>query len=136
MFAKKEKIVAIIAITIIALCLTLYVSYLEYLTLDFLNLNRELIKLQYDQHTALFLLTLFSLFMLTSCAPIPIASILTILCGALMGVSNGIIFESFATAISATITFFFSRYMFRLSIQKKYRERLELLLAKCEPVQI
>ncbi|MFT6725025.1 MAG: putative membrane protein YdjX (TVP38/TMEM64 family), partial [Arenicella sp.] len=57
-------------------------------------------------------------------------------CGALMGVSNGIIFVSFATAISATITFFFSRYMFRLSIQKKYRERLELLLAKCEPVQI
>jgi uncharacterized membrane protein YdjX (TVP38/TMEM64 family) len=130
LFKNKLIVPALIFLT---LGMVFYVHFSEYFTLEFIKTNRELVKSYYTENLSLCLLGIFGLFFLTSCCPIPIASFLTVLCGALMGVVHGVLFASFATAVTATMTFIVARYIIAKPIKRKYSAQLSSFLAKIQP---
>lgn len=97
----------------------------RFLTLDYLKNSRDEFQIFYDQNPFLTVFSFFLLYIIVVGANLPGATVMGLAGGALFGFTVGVVTISFASSIGATLACFFSRYLFRDYVQRKFGERLE-----------
>ena len=120
-FNKKSLLVALILI-LVAVYFTTGLG--SYLTLASLKQNQELLTAQFSKNPLSVSLIFGLSYVLVTALSIPGATILTLASGAIFGLFYGTIIASIASTIGATISFFGARYLFRGSIEQRFRERM------------
>lgn len=96
----------------------------QYLTLDYVKAQREALQDYYASHQALVLAAYFLLYVAVTALSLPGAAIMTLLGGAVFGLTNGVVVISFASTIGATLAFLISRFVLRDYVQNKFRDKL------------
>ncbi len=96
----------------------------QYATLDYIKQQQADWQSYYQQHKLFVLLLFGSVYIVVTALSLPIATILTLLGGALFGLSFGLLVISFASTMGATLAFLMARFLLRDYIQKNYREPL------------
>jgi len=119
----KIKIL-IIAMIVVAICSYYYFNLGKFLSLEYVQLHLDFMKIYKQQHFEAFAAIFFLTYILVAALSIPGALILTITSGALFGLFWGIIISSFASSIGATLAFLASRLILREWVQNKYRDYL------------
>jgi len=99
----------------------------QYLSLESLRANRDLLLGFVENHFLASLLVYVLVYIAMAALSLPGAAILTLAGGALFGVLAGTIAVSFASSIGATLVFLAARFLFRDSIQKRFGKRLEAI---------
>jgi uncharacterized membrane protein YdjX (TVP38/TMEM64 family) len=120
----------IILLIVIVLITGLYYSGV-YQQIEFTNIQKKLELIRELEQSSPLLLTFSFLacYVFLTALSIPGALVLTLLAGAIFGVTKGTILVSFASCLGATIAFILSRYLFREALINKYRRRYDTLNA-------
>ena len=114
---------------VVAVVLLLVTAYFttgvgSYLTLVSLKQNQELLTAQFSSHPLLVSLIFGAGYVLVTALSIPGATILTLASGAIFGLFYGTIIASVSSTIGATLSFLGARYLFRQSVEHRFRERM------------
>ncbi|OEU69665.1 MAG: dihydrolipoamide dehydrogenase [Desulfovibrio sp. S3730MH75] len=97
----------------------------RFLTLDYLKSSRLEFQSFYDLYPVQAIAGYFLVYVTIVGLNLPGAAVLGIAGGALFGFTVAVITISFASSIGATIACFFSRYLFRDYVQRKFGDKLE-----------
>ena len=118
-----KKIFVLLAVILLSLILS-FTELKNLFTLESIQENYNTIR-NFYLNNKLSVMFLFSLIYIISAAlALPFALMLTILSGAIFGLTLGIIIASFSSTIGATICFLISRYIAKDFIQNKYKTQL------------
>lgn len=109
-------------ITIIVLLIVIF-DLNRFLSLNYIKTQLDVWKYELTQSPVLFILGYFIIYVLVTTFSIPGAAVLTLLGGALFGLVRGTIIVSFASTLGATLSFLFSRFLLRDSIEQKFKEQ-------------
>lgn len=115
---------------VVALILVLITFYFStdvgsYLTLASLKQNQGLLKDEFSNNPV-FVSFIFGIgYILVTAFSIPGATILTLASGAIFGLLYGSLIASVSSTIGATLSFLGARYMFRQSVEMRFRERMK-----------
>jgi pyruvate/2-oxoglutarate dehydrogenase complex dihydrolipoamide dehydrogenase (E3) component/uncharacterized membrane protein YdjX (TVP38/TMEM64 family) len=104
----------------------------QYISLDELRQRRDQLLAFTEQHFWGMLGAYMAVYILMAALSLPGAAILTLAGGALFGLVAGSIAVSFASSIGATLVFLAARFLFRDTIQKKFKKRLRAINAGVE----
>ncbi len=104
----------------------------QYVSLDELRAHRDQLLTFTEQHFWGMLAAYMGVYILMAALSLPGAAILTLAGGALFGLAAGTIAVSFASSIGATLVFLAARFLFRDSIQKRFKKRLRAINAGVE----
>jgi uncharacterized membrane protein YdjX (TVP38/TMEM64 family) len=121
-----KKIILLLLI-LIAIILIKTLGLTEYLTLDYIKQNQESFYVYYQKNQFITVFIYFAIYIITTALSIPGATVLTLLGGALFGLSQGLVIISFASSVGATLAFLFSRTLFRDSVEKKFKNQINKL---------
>lgn len=99
----------------------------KYLTFEYIKANQATFQDYYSANKVSTILIYFFVYVITTALSIPGATVLTLLGGALFGLSTGLLIISFASTIGATIAFLISRTLLRDYVQKKYGQKLKAI---------
>lgn len=99
----------------------------QYLTLDALKQNKEMIQTYYTDHQALTISIYFIAYVLMAALSLPGATILTLAGGAFFGLWTGLILVSFSSTVGATCAFLVARYLLKDSVQDKFGDKLRAI---------
>ena len=99
----------------------------QYLTLDYIKSQQQIIDSYYAENRALTLIGFFLLYVVVTGASLPGAAVLTLAGGAIFGLVTGLILISFASTIGASIAFLVSRYLFRDAVQTRFGTSLKAI---------
>lgn len=97
----------------------------QYVSLEFIQQQQAALQTQLSEAPFVFVAAFFLTYVACTALSLPIASLLTLLSGALFGFAYGLLLVSFASTIGATIAFLMARFILRDSIQGKYAEQLK-----------
>ncbi len=97
----------------------------RFLTLDYLKSSRLEFQSFYDLHPVKAVAAFFLVYVVIVGLNLPGAAVLGLAGGALFGFTVAVVTISFASSIGATIACFFSRYLFRDHVQRKFGDKLE-----------
>jgi len=97
----------------------------QYLTLDYIKSQQQVIDQYYAENRVVTLIGFFLLYVVITGASLPGATVLTLTGGAIFGLVTGLILISFASTIGASIAFLVSRYLFRESVQSRFGSSLK-----------
>ncbi len=97
----------------------------DYLNFEYLKLQKESLLSTYNENQFLFISIYFLVYVISVAVSIPGATIFTLAAGAIFGVVLGTVLVSFASTLGATLSFLFSRYLLRDSVQKKFGSSME-----------
>lgn len=97
----------------------------EYLSLAILKQQQTIFIQTFNDNTLLFTLLFFILYIAATALSLPIATLMTLLGGAIFGFLFGLVIISFASTIGATIAFLMSRFILRETLQTRYAESLQ-----------
>ncbi|WP_291327701.1 TVP38/TMEM64 family protein [Desulfovibrio sp. UCD-KL4C] len=97
----------------------------RFLTLNYLKNSRQDFHAFYDLHPFSSIFAFFLIYVAIVGLNLPGAAILGLAGGALFGFTLGVITISFASSLGATLACFFSRYLFRDYVQRKFGDKLE-----------
>ncbi len=122
----------IIKFSIITLTIGLVVYFkksglADFLTLEYLKTNKEILISYYQSNPLQTLSIYFLIYILTTALSLPGATILTLAGGALFGFTTGLVTISFASTLGATLAFLSSRFIFRDIVEKKWGHKLKTL---------
>lgn len=120
-FNKKILLVCFIIIFIIIYFTT---GLNSYLSLANLKLNRDLLAAQFEADPFAISLFFSIVYVAVTALSIPGAAILTLAAGAIFGLYYGVLIASVASTMGATLSFLGARYLFRDSVESKFRERM------------
>ena len=115
----------VVFLVLVSLFAYLSINYRDALTLERLADHESQLKRALDASPLLVYSAAFGIYVLVTALSIPGAAVLTVACGWVFGVVNGTILVSFASTTGATFAFLMSRYLFGLSIQRKFAVRLQ-----------
>lgn len=112
---------------VIVLILLLVVVYFttganSFLTLANLKQNQNLLASQFSTHPIFISLIFGLIYILMTALSIPGASLLTLAAGAIFGLFYGTLIASMASTLGATLAFLGTRYLFRNSVEQKFRK--------------
>ena len=125
---KKNIIRTIILLVAILLIYLFYKNgWNEYLSLSSLKANYNDYLAYYEKNKAFTLASYFALYVLSTALSIPGATILTLMAGALFGLTTGTILVSFASTLGATLAFLTSRFLFQDLVNKKFSKAIKKL---------
>lgn len=96
-----------------------------YLSLESLKQNKEHLLQVLNENPVGFSLGFAFVYIIVTALSIPGASVLTLAAGAIFGLVLGTIIVSFASTIGATLAFLASRYLFKSSVEKKFKDKIE-----------
>ena len=99
----------------------------QYLTLEYVKSQQQIIDRYYAENRVLTLLGFFILYVVITGVSLPGATILTLAGGAVFGLATGLIVISFASTIGASIAFLVSRYLFRDAVQTRFGTSLKAI---------
>jgi dihydrolipoamide dehydrogenase len=97
----------------------------DYLNFEYLKLQKESLLSTYNENQILFISIYFLVYVISVAVSIPGATIFTLAAGAIFGVVLGTVLVSFASTLGATLSFLFSRYLLRDSVQKKFGSSMD-----------
>lgn len=120
---KKKLTIVSLLITIIALFLSLDIA--QYLDLEYIKSQQDTINNYYALNPVRTGLIFFISYILITGVSLPGAGIMTLIGGAIFGVSWGTILVSFGSTLGATMAFLVVRYLFHDFIQKRYSKQLK-----------
>jgi uncharacterized membrane protein YdjX (TVP38/TMEM64 family) len=104
----------------------------QYAKLDYIKAEQQNI-FEYYKKNVFFIMVLFVfLYILVTALSLPVATVLTLLGGALFGFSLGLIIVSFASTIGATLAFLMARFLAQDYVQKNYENQLSKINKKFE----
>lgn len=95
----------------------------QHMTLDAFYASGEVFDDWYQRKPMLVITAYFALFAFLTLF-LPVATLMTVISGALFGFWKGVLVASFAASLAATLAFFLSRFIFHDSIQHRFGERL------------
>jgi len=119
----KKKIV-MIGVVILAVIAFQYFELGQYLSLDYIKASQQRFHELYLTNRGLFIAGYMAIYIAVAALSLPGAAVLTLAGGGLFGLGIGTLVVSFASTIGATLACFFSRFLLRESIQKKFGDRL------------
>ena len=119
---KKTGLVVVLA-SIIVLFFVFDLGH--YLTLDYIKSQQFQIEQFYSENQLLTLVLYFTIYVIVTGASLPGAAILTLAGGAIFGLVTGLLLVSFASSLGASLAFLFSRYLFRETVQSRFRSSLK-----------
>lgn len=116
----------IILIAIVALLIAAYFAFdlQQYLSLAVLKERRDALAAFAASNPALSIGGYFAIYVVVTALSLPGAAIMTIAGGAVFGLAVGTIAVSFASSIGATLAFLAARFLFRDSVQRRFKDRL------------
>ncbi|MBI9111329.1 TVP38/TMEM64 family protein [Maridesulfovibrio ferrireducens] len=97
----------------------------RFLTLDYLKSSRQEFQSFYELYPFGSIFSFFVIYVVIVGLNLPGAAVLGLAGGALFGFTVGVVTISFASSIGATIACFFSRYLFRDYVQRRFGDKLE-----------
>ncbi len=115
---------------LILIILTLAVSYFfifdlgQYFTLDFFKSEQAKIDLYYQENPSKTVFFYFIIYIAVTALSLPGAALMTLVGGAVFGLTKGTLIVSFASSIGATLAFLASRFLFRDFVQSKFGQHL------------
>lgn len=126
----KKRINLKLALPIIlAVGVFIYVKFNvgSFLNLETLKHNKENLLLALNESPIGFSVSFGLVYVIVTALSIPGASVLTLAAGALFGLFKGTIIVSFASSIGATLAFLASRYLFKSTVEKKFKDKIHFI---------
>ena len=99
----------------------------QYLTLEYIKSQQQVIHDYYQQHSLLTVLLFFILYVLITAISLPGAAVMTLAAGAIFGLLTGVVVVSFASSLGATCAFLVSRYIMRDAVQQRFADKLKTI---------
>ena len=127
----QKKIVLLIVITLAVITFFLF-DIQQYAKLDYIKAEQQNIFEYYKQNVFFIMVLFVFLYILVTALSLPVATVLTLLGGALFGFSLGLIIVSFASTIGATLAFLMARFLAQDYVQKNYENQLSKINKKFE----
>jgi pyruvate/2-oxoglutarate dehydrogenase complex dihydrolipoamide dehydrogenase (E3) component/uncharacterized membrane protein YdjX (TVP38/TMEM64 family) len=115
---------AVLATIAIVVAVSLRFDLHEYLTLDALKERRDAFQSYYSEHRLRTVLVFLAVYIATTAASLPGATVLTLAGGALFGIWLGTALVSVASTLGATLAFLSARFVFRRAVQNRFADRL------------
>jgi len=123
---SKGKLIAIAVIA--ALIISFFVFDLgQYFTLEKIKEIKDDVIALYDENPIKTALSFFGIYVAIAALSLPGAAILTLVAGAIFGLSKGVIIVSFASSIGATLAFLVAKLLLRDSVQNKFGKYLSTI---------
>jgi len=122
-FMKNKKILYFLIVTTI---ISLFTSNLDVIE-DYVTENINFLITYYFEHTYLFLLVYFFVYILLTAFSIPIALVLGLGAGFIMELYQAIILVSFASSIGATLAMLLARYFFYNLINSRFHKEISII---------
>lgn len=97
----------------------------QYLTLDYIKEHQASFEDYYQEHQWTTLSVFFIVYVISTALSLPGATVLTLAAGALFGLVTGTILVSFASTLGATLAFLSSRFLFRSTVEKKFKKHID-----------
>lgn len=123
---NKNKSLVIVVLVALAAAFFWFDGHL-YLTLDSLKQQQSALNEYYLANPIKMLLSFFLVYVLITALSLPGAVIMTLAAGALFGLFVGLILVSFASSIGATLAFLASRFLFRSSVETKFKSQIQTI---------
>lgn len=123
---NKNKSLVIVVLVALAAAFFWFDGHL-YLTLDSLKQQQSALNEYYLANPTKMLLSFFLVYVLVTALSLPGAVIMTLAAGALFGLFVGLILVSFASSIGATLAFLASRFLFRSSVETKFKSQIQTI---------
>jgi pyruvate/2-oxoglutarate dehydrogenase complex dihydrolipoamide dehydrogenase (E3) component/uncharacterized membrane protein YdjX (TVP38/TMEM64 family) len=95
--------------------------------LSYLQQNYEVLANAFAQNPSSFAIGFFAVYVLVTALSLPLATLLTLLAGALFGFLPGMLLVSFASAIGATAAMLIARFIFSRLILQRFGSYLETI---------
>ena len=130
----KTQLIKLLLLVLVGACIALFFVFdgSSYLNLSVIKAQqREYIGL-FQQQPVLFVTAFALLYIAITALSLPIATLATLLAGAIFGLGYGLLLVSFASAIGATLAFLMARFIFKQPLQKKYAKQLASINAGFE----
>lgn len=125
---NKKILKFLIVIGFASILITFYsLGFDQYLNLTYLKSQQTAFQDLYQQNPALWLMSYFVVYVITTAASLPGATILTLGAGALFGFWTGLALVSFASTFGATLAFLSARFLLRDSVQSKFGDKIRVL---------
>ncbi|HED40164.1 MAG TPA: TVP38/TMEM64 family protein, partial [Chromatiales bacterium] len=123
---RKSQMLTVAAI---ALLITAYFAFDlgSYLSLDYFKSQHTEIEAYYSANPVTTAALFFIIYVVVTGLSLPGAAIMTLVAGAIFGLSVGTLIVSFASTLGATIAFLASRYLFREAIQRQFGDKLKTI---------
>lgn len=99
----------------------------EYLTIDYLKGHLQQMQMYVRQNPTTAMIYYFSIYLFLAAISFPNAAILTLLAGALFGLTKGVLIVSLASTIGATLSFWGSRFLFTDLVSRKFHAQLAVV---------
>lgn len=99
----------------------------SYLSLAELKAQRDALASYAQMRPVLTIGIYFIAYVVMAAFSLPGAAIMTLAGGAVFGLATGTIVVSFASSIGATLAFLAARFIFRNSVQRRFKDRLQRL---------
>ena len=128
---KKTKIGLLILIILAVIAFFLF-DIQQYAKLDYIKAEQQNIFEYYKQNVFFIMVLFVFLYILVTALSLPVATVLTLLGGALFEFSSGLIIVSFASTIGATLAFLMARFLAQDYVQKNYENQLSKINKKFE----
>lgn len=128
---NRTKIILIL-FGVIMVALFFYLDLGQYLTLESLKANRQLLQSYHAEHAVLLVITFMVVYILQTSLSLPGATILSLSAGALFGPLLGTLYAVSAATIGATLAFLFTRYLLRDAVLRKFGNKLEKMNKELE----
>lgn len=114
---------------LIALCL-LFVSFFYFdlhhlMNLQFIKTQQTFLQELYQNHPVQMIVAFSSIYILTTALSLPTVIFLSVLAGAIFGLTVGSIIVSFTSTIGATVAFLLSRWIFHDAVQERFSNYLK-----------
>ena len=127
MSSKAKQRIAIIAGILILIAVFKVFELDRFLSLSYLKSSQEFFAGLYAEHRFMVIGGYIFIYVLVTSLSLPGAAVLTLAGGALFGLLVGTLVISFASTIGATLACFFSRFLLRDWVQKKFGDKLKTI---------
>ena len=123
---KSSKPVVLVMIGILAVSFFAFDLH-HHLSLGSLKQNLQSFQAYQQAHPMAAISIYMATYIVVTALSLPGAGILTLVGGAIFGLFKGVIIVSFASTIGATLAFLMARFLFRDAIQRRFKEKLEII---------
>ena len=121
---KKIKQLLILLLLLCAFLIARHYGLQDLLNFEYLKSQKDSFISTYNENQFLFILIYFVVYVVSVAISFPGATIFTLGAGAIFGLVTGTIIVSLASTLGATLSFLFSRYLFRDMVQSKFGSSL------------
>lgn len=99
----------------------------QYTSLDYFNASKQALFDGYAKNPIEYATAYFVIYVIAAAFALPVAAILTLVGGAIFGLSVGFLLVSFASTLGATLAFLLARTLLQDWVQSRYQNKLKII---------